>query len=136
MSADDLVGIEADADRTRMIEGGEIPETKWAPLLADMLRVLEARFVRNGVPAEEAFKRAADVVLAISEYFGGRSVYLPKGEQLAAALRHAAIWRKFNGRNVPELAAEFELSEIHVYAVLKAQRALAQRKLQGRLFQE
>jgi len=101
-----------------------------------MLRVLEALNKRGGVADTPAFATAQASVLALAEYFGGRMVYLPKGDRLRIALRDAEMWRAFSGKNVPELAAHYDLSEIHVYSLLKKQRALHQRKLQGRLFEE
>lgn len=132
----DMLGIDTAADPARMIDAGELPAEKWAPLLANLLRVLEARFKRSGTPDPKAYRDAADIVLTIAEYFGGRVVYLPKGEGLRKALLHAEIWRKFTGRNVPELAQEFGLTEIYVYEVLRAQRKLNARKIQGRLFED
>lgn len=133
---DDLLGVDSAADTARMVEAGAVPESKWAPLLVDLLRVFEARNKRQGMTPEAGYAQAVDSVLLIAEYFGGRVVYLPKGDRLRKALVHAEIWRKFTGKNVPELAQEFELTEIYVYQVLGTQRKLHLRKLQGRLFQD
>ena len=137
MSAKDLFGAGSDAlDLIESASALDADEKKWAPLLTDMIRVLEALNRRRGMTDEEAFAAARDNVLALAEYFGGRMVYLPRGERLRVALRDAEIWRKFNGRNVAKLAKHYGVSEIHCYAVLKRQRALHQRKLQGRLFED
>jgi Mor family transcriptional regulator len=129
----DLLGF--DGDPLDLIERDDgVDESQWAPLLADMVRVIEADKVRRGVAQADAFADARNTVLVIAEYFGGRQAYLPKGDRLKTALRDAEIWRKFTGKNARELAAEHGVSEIHMYAILKRQRALHTRKLQGRLF--
>lgn len=130
----DLIGFEGDP--LELIERDDAPvdEALWAPLLCDMLRVIEADKLRRGSPKADAFSDASSTVLAIAEYFGGRQVYLPKGERLKIALRDAEIWSKFTGKNARKLAETYGVSEIHMYAILKRQRALHTRKLQGRLF--
>ena len=116
---------------------GDVPDSKWAPLLADMVRVLEALHRRNGATEEEAFRLASQSVLAFAEYFGGRVVYLPRGDRLKIALRDAEIYRRFLGsRNVDKLADEYGLTTIHLYKIAREQRALHLRKLQGQLFQD
>jgi Mor family transcriptional regulator len=136
MSEHDLLGIDGDAlDLIQRAADTNVDETQWAPLLVDMLRVLEALNKRCGLPDPAAFAAAQANVLALAEYFGGRMVYLPKGDRLRIALRDAEMWRAFTGKNVPTLAQEYDISEIHCYAVLKKQRALHQHKLQGRLFE-
>lgn len=134
MNDNDLLGHAGDP--LDLIERSDVAadETKWAPLLADMLRVIEALKRREGRAEADAFADAQSTVLALAEYFGGRMVYLPRGDRLRTALRDAELWRRFNGRNSAELAHEYRVSEIHCYAILKKQRQLHQRKLQGRLF--
>jgi Mor family transcriptional regulator len=132
VSERDLLGFDGDA--LDLIQRADVEETQWAPLLVDMLRVLTALKKRQGMPEADAYADAQGSVLALAEYFGGRMVYLPKGDRLKIALRDAEIWRRFTGRNVQELASEYQVSEIHMYALLRKQRQLHQRKLQGRLF--
>lgn len=116
---------------------GAVPDSKWAPLLAQMVAVLEALYRRKGMDEQAAFKLASDSVLALAEYFGGRVVYLPRGDRLKTALRDAEIYRRFRGsKNVDALAEEYDLSVIRVYAIYAEQRQLHLRKLQGRLFED
>jgi Mor family transcriptional regulator len=112
------------------------PQHNWAPLLAELFSVFEAHSKRNGMDAEAAALDARDRCILLAEYLGGRLVYLPKNESLKLALRNALIWRQFTGHNVRDLAARWELNEIHVYEILREQRALNMRKLQGRLFED
>ncbi|MEP7041873.1 MAG: Mor transcription activator family protein [Dokdonella sp.] len=134
MSDQDLIGF--DGVSIDSIENADVcaDEKQWAPLLVDMLRVVESQKRREGMQADAAAADARTTVLALAEYFGGRQIYLPKGEKLRAALMHAEIYKRFNGRNTRDLAAEYRISEIHCYAVIKRQRELHRKKLQGRLF--
>lgn len=113
---------------------GELPESKWAPLLANLVSVLEALYRRQGRGEEEAFRQARDSAMAIADYFGGRVVYLPRGDRMKIALRDAEIYRRAKAGNIDELATEFGLTSIHVYRIVRQQRALYLRKMQGRLF--
>ena len=111
----------------------DVDEAKWAPQLVEFIEVVEALNRHKGIPADAAFADARDVVLALATHLGGRQFYLPRGDRLRTALRDAEIWRRFTGRNVTALAAEYGVSEIHLYAVLRQQRELHTRRHQGRL---
>lgn len=131
-------GLSADVERDDAMRSGEIaqvPAKKWAPLLADLLRVQEALFKRRGMTNQEAFETACAVVIATADYIGGRAAYIPRGDRLRAALRDAKMWRDYDGHpaTVERLAAEHKLTTIRVYAILKQQRALNLSRQQGRL---
>lgn len=115
---------------------GDVPETKWAPQLANMVSVLEALYRRQGRSDDEALRLACDSVLALAEYAGGRVLYLPRGDRLRTALRDAEIHRRWQrGDKIEALAGDYGLSDIHVYRIIGQQRALHLRKVQGRLFE-
>lgn len=134
----DMVGLPSAADALSMIgkDLGELPESKWAPLLASLVSVLEALYRRQGKDEDSAFQQASDSVMAIAEYFGGRVVYLPRGDKLKAALRDAEIYRRSHRGNIEALAEEHGLTVIHIYRICRQQKALHLRKIQGRLFGE
>jgi Mor family transcriptional regulator len=134
----DLFGLpDDDETRRQLIEhGGEdLPETKWAPQLAENVRVLEARYVRRGMAPKEAFDLAADSVLVLAEHHGGRMFYLPRGDRLRRALRDAEIFRKCNWRNFDKLAAEYKLSITQIYAIVRQQNKLNLGLIQPGLFE-
>lgn len=137
-ASQDLAPI--DADQAASLIGQDlasVPESKWAPLLANMVAVLEALYRRRGMEAGEAFQLASDGTMALAEYFGGRVVYLPRGDRLKNALRDADIYRRFLGsNNVDALAEEYGLSVIRIYAIHAEQKALYLAKVQGRLFKD
>ena len=111
------------------------PEHKWAPLLAALFRVFEAFNRRQGMSAEKATLDARDRCVLLGEYFGGRLVYIPKGERLRIAVRDTLIWHEHRGDNVEELATKWGLAVQTVYEILREQRALYKGKLQGKLFE-
>lgn len=125
--------------------GFEIPEDaldrldpemlrKWPQGLTDMLAVIEEALTHRGATPEQASQIAFVVVRALAQFAGGRSIYLPKGEALDRALRDRALWERFDGHNVSELAARAQLTEVQVYAILAEQRKLARRRMQPGLF--
>lgn len=110
-------------------------QSKWSKTLAEYVQVLEALYQRRGMPADEAFRLAADSVLELAEFRGGRAEYLPRGDALRTAIKHAEIFRRINGRNFEAIADEFQLTVIQVYRIYREQRALHRAKIQGSLFQ-
>lgn len=135
----DLLGMPEDADPREIIEGGDlgdVPEHKWAPLLADLLRVVEAYCKRRKMPDDQAWAVASELVVEISNYLGGRFTYLPRGDTLKTALLHADLWRRWKGNNLRELSDQSGYSEPHLYRILREQRRLHVRKLQGQLFDD
>lgn len=130
----DLIGMPVGQEALDMIDRGamDLPDARWAPALANMVAVLDATFRRAGVEADQAARLATAGVLAQAEYAGGRMMYLPRGERLRLALRDAEIYLRAKRGNIPELASEYQLSDIHIYRICREQRALHLAKVQGR----
>jgi len=130
---EDGFSIDAAAEALR-----DVPEKNWPPLLVNMVAVIEARFKRKGMSDDAAFAEAVEIVMLLANYFGGRNVYLPKGELLRTAMRDLKLWRRYcvkeTAEMVRELAGDIGVSDIHMYAILARQRELHLRKIQGRLF--
>ncbi|WP_411832305.1 Mor transcription activator family protein [Pseudoxanthomonas mexicana] len=131
----DLLGMPTDVDLTS-VPLDDVPASKWAQGLVQLVEVQEATFTRMGLEGGEAFRLARAATLAIAEYQGGRGMYLPRGDQLRAALRDAEIYRRARRGNIPQLAREYQLTDQHVWRIVRQQRALHHRKIQGDLFNE
>ena len=114
----------------------DVPADKWARNLVEFVEHIERAFERDGMTGEDAFRRASLAVAAIAFSRGGKQFYLPIGVSLAAALRDAEIYRRANRSNIEPLAAEFELTVSQIYRIVREQRALHIRKVQGQLFEE
>lgn len=134
----DMLGITADATPESLVEQDlrDPSSAKWPRELAAMVAVVEAAFVRAGLPATDAIELATTGVLAIGEYRGGRLVYIPRGDALRTGLRHIKAWRMWRGNNIEDVMAFLGVTEVRAYKVLAEQRALHSGKLQRRLFKD
>ncbi len=61
--------------------------------------------------------------------------YLPTGTVLQDALRNVQIYNEFKGNNVPDLVKKYNLSESHIYAIIREQRTLSRKRYQRDLFE-
>lgn len=133
----DMIGAPGAEEAESLVghDFSEVPETKWAPQLANAVKVLEAMHLRQGREADEALELACDAVLALAQYQGGRVIYWPRGDRLKIALRDARIHSRWQrGVSIEQLAGYYGLTDIHVYRIVSQQRELHLRKTQGRLF--
>lgn len=73
---------------------------------------------------------AADVLRA---ELGGQQPYLPKGDDYEAALEYRELYRRFNGRNIPQLASESNVSVRVLYKYFSILRREEIRSRQGSL---
>lgn len=76
---------------------------------------------------------AARFVYQLCNRIGGAQFYLPKADAIKRNLRDRAIWRRFNGHNVVDLAQEYEVSHVTIRNVIEEQRKLWQDRHQMRL---
>lgn len=112
----------------------EPPSDRWPTMLAEIIEVLRASFVRRGRTEAEALEEAQAATLALSTHLGGRQVYLPTGERVRLAIRDRIIYLEYNGRNKAELAARYRLTERSVEQIAADQRAIYIRKIQADMF--
>ncbi len=110
--------------------GPEYPE-----LLTDLALQLRQSLINRGRTAEEADEIARHATEHVRRHWGGQIVYIPKGDRYEAKAQWREIWAKFTGNNVPQLAAEYDLTEIHVYYIIRQMRAEEQARLQPSLFE-
>lgn len=131
----DLWGTPTGLAAIELIERGtlDVPEDRWAPMLAAMVAVLESTYRRLGLGDAQAAKLATAGVLAQAAYAGGRMLYLPRGDRLRKALRDAEIYHRARRGNIRQLADEYGLTDIHVYRICREQKELHLSKVQGRL---
>lgn len=133
MSTDDLFGDDIPADALEHMQSPEI-RAKWPKALADLVSVIEAAHLRAGDVPDVAQRRAFVTVRALSNYAGGRQLYMPKGDVLERALRDREIWGKYKGNNIDDLAEAFDLTVVQVYSIIAEQRALHRQRIQPSLF--
>lgn len=111
----------------------EVPDEKWAGTLAGLVDMLAADFQRRGRAEEDAVNEAQRVVALIAQDFGGRPVYLPRGDRLKQALVARQIYHLHNGRNTDDLAQRFGYTVRHIQRIYAEQRAIEIRKRQAQL---
>ncbi|KGE77664.1 Mor transcription activator family protein [Halomonas salina] len=135
MADDNLdMGFEIPEDALERLQDPEILR-KWPQGLSDMVTVISAALCRAGDDEDTARERAFRAVRALAQYAGGRSLYVPKGDQLDRALRDREIWERFDGTNVSDLAGRFHLTEVQIYSILAEQRKLARARTQPDMFE-
>lgn len=103
---------------------------KWPRTLSEIIEVIEAELVRQGADRAQAHITASKLTGVMAHYFGGQSFYLPTGEVLKDALRNVMIFKEFKGNNVPELIRKYNLSESHIYAIIREQLAINRKRHQ------
>ena len=100
---------------------GRCASELWPPLLNELVDVLESYFRRTRCSTDSRSDAEA-IIAVIAEHFGGRQIYLPRGDRLRRALRNVRIRAEFDGRNVPDLARRYHMSEMQIRAILKRGR--------------
>ncbi|MDQ7002628.1 MAG: Mor transcription activator family protein [Ghiorsea sp.] len=129
--------MEADvADIINHMDDDSVADEKraWPSTLAEAIDVLTADAKERGLDDKQALKEARRTILLLSNYWGGRMLYLPRNEKLRLALRDNQIWLEFKGDNVQALADKHKLTSTMIYIILKAQRRLTLSRKQKNLF--
>ncbi|TYB11841.1 Mor transcription activator family protein [Aggregatibacter actinomycetemcomitans] len=117
-------------DKLEQIPDEELAES-WSVVLDKLVQLIKAEFKRQGKVCEN--KSIEKIVLVISNYLGGRAIYLPRADRLKEALRDYAIYDDFNGSNVRQLGEHYGLSEPHIYAIIRKQRNIIKKRHQPEL---
>lgn len=95
-----------------------LPERS-AALLMQVILLIEASLIKKGLTKEEAETIAKETCNTLRKDFGGEQFYFPKGHNLDVLLRQHEIYKRFTGNNQNELSKEFNMSETHIYRILK-----------------
>lgn len=115
----------------------KIPEDeiahKWPKMLLEIVDVIEAELLRQGYEKPKAQRIAPKLAGVLAHYFGGQSFYLPTGNALKDFLRNVMIYKEFKGNNVQELIRKYNLSESHIYAIIREQMRLQRKRHQPEL---
>lgn len=60
-----------------------------------------------------------DNLLKLSDAFGGTSIYIPQRRELMKNKIYAAIYKEFDGSNLPELTQKYGVSKSTVYKIVQ-----------------
>lgn len=99
-------------------------EAKWPKTLTELAEILENELIKQGEKHIPPATRAQKLAFALGVYLGGKSIYIPSGQILKKAIRDLEIYRAFDGQNIAELTRRYQLSEGHVYGIIREQRKL------------
>lgn len=134
MPPDDFdLEMQTSADLAMAAEADRVSDALWPATLAQMVEVTCAALERSGMDEKGAESLSRVVVLAQAHYIGGRSLYLPRGKVLEAALRDLEIYRASRRGNTEALARKYGLTDRAVQKIVRKQTLLRRDRLQPRL---
>ena len=108
-----------------MEQQGEIYDSvRWPKSLVEITETLDVLFRSQKMSAPEARRLARLAVTRLAWLFGGRQVYLPKGEVLKRAFRDHDICRRLGPETAAALAEEYGLTEARIGQIAKREQAL------------
>lgn len=110
-----------------------IDKAKWPERLRELFDINLAYNRRLGMDDEQAAKDAAERVVLVAAYAGGRGIYLPNSDSLRRAVRDAQI-HALQGRDIEWLSRHFKLTPAQIYAIIAEQTRLVRDRIQGKLF--
>ena len=130
----DLFGDAVDALGARAEAAG------WTERHAEMIDLVRDELARAepGLSDAQVRRLAVRVVARQCAEYGGAREYWPKVDAMVRTLRDAEIWAEHDGtrvgpRGITALARKHRLSEEQIWNILRAQRRLHVRRVQGRL---
>lgn len=131
----DIFGDDTHGNDLSKADVANIDDHRWPKAMAEMIEVLAAAAQRHGLATDQggAKEMARWVVMTLGQYFGGRQVYLPKGDILRAAIRDNQIWQEFTGHNHEALGIKYGVSTVWVYKIIEQQRAIHLARVQPQL---
>jgi Mor family transcriptional regulator len=106
------------------------PPPGYPELLSDLLTMLAGDLRDSGLPLHQANAIAWACTERLRDTWGGQSIYITQGLTFDTLQRYQAIWDKFNGQNVQELAREYDMSEQAIYKAIRIMRAETAKKNQ------
>ncbi len=86
-----------------------------------------------GLSKSKSDEVARQAVHEICRVFSKQTMYICEDRQFDLNQRDLSLWQKFNGRNVTELAVEFDLSEVQVYKIIKLMREQVKKRTEPQL---
>lgn len=95
----------------------------WPIFLVELVDVL-AKFYedREELDQNHAMEKLQAIIMKIAHYYGGRPIYIPRGDKIKLAIRDQAIFKAFNGKNHLELALKAKLTNGRIYNIISIKR--------------
>lgn len=110
--------------------------SKWPQRMVELFDIQYHYNIKTlGQDEEAAAKDAAERVVLIAGYLGGRMLYLPRGDELRRHLRNSTMFKLAGRLSHAQLATAYRLTERQVYDILEEQTRLFRDRFQGKLFE-
>lgn len=90
-------------------------------LLADLAERISANLT-GIIPEVRAIEIGEAIALQMAEYWGGQLIYFSKGKFVLLSRRDRTIYAEFDGTNIKDLCRRYNISEAHLYRIIKAMR--------------
>lgn len=103
-------------------------------LLADLADRISTKLLDHGLDNDRSRDLGEAIAMEIAGEWGGQLLYIPKGKFNLLAKRDREIWAAFDGRNIKELVRQFQVTEQHIYRIIKAMRKSDMDTRHGDLF--
>lgn len=91
-------------------------------LLSDLSERISTSLVQAGVSNDLADRLGEEIAMDMATHWGGQLIYFPKGTFVRLSRRDRDIYSQFTGNNHKELSRKFNVSEQHIYRIVKAMR--------------
>lgn len=98
-------------------------EQAWPIFLVELVDVI-AKFYedREDLDQNHAMEKLQAVIMKIAHYYGGRPIYIPRGDKIKMAIRNQAIFKAFNGKNHLELSLKAKITPSRIYDIINRKR--------------
>jgi len=87
--------------------------------LADLFDIVSRLGQQQGLNKDEADELADLIVDDVCDEWGGLPIYIGKGTHMKLSQRDLDVYREFTGDNHQELAHQYGISKVWVYAILR-----------------
>lgn len=96
---------------------------KWPELCEQIIATVDSALNKKKMTGEE-------IMILLTEHFGGQILYLPKAVSFKAFVRDQQIYAEFTGANHKALCVKYNLTEPRIYQIIQEQRELRRAKQQ------
>lgn len=103
-------------------------------VIADLMDRVTAIAKSKGIDQEDAEATAMALADELAEVWGGQLIYFPKGMAGKLRQRDLEIYGKFRGDNHAQLASEYDLAVMTIYAIIRRVTERLKKDAQGDLF--
>lgn len=107
---------------------------RWPKALCELSDFVHAQLKNAGITSQQQINLADKMLVAMAIYSGGRGFYLPNAKATQDFIRNRRIYKTFTGHNHKELAAEYKMTEMRIYQIIREQRIAEINRIQPNLF--